>query len=397
MRHSPVSILHFLANHYESIKQLFDYAKTSRMIPEEKLEQFGLKELRTKLIAYKILRPIGEEGYRFEERYFDFLSFLTSDFSLDLPAQLAKYKHSLTALFAQLQQTKEPEEVRFITQKIIAEIASFLVHLEENTLALVEEVDKLRNVRRLEMSYTERNKKSVYLITNFLDPLNLILDQHEDAIIHLVRSITQYAYDQYLGALDTYEGAPYELLHSHLLIVEEELRKHLTILVDSLLPLLDQMKVAGPIIKGLKLFRNYYRKGEDASYEAFLPLLHDTNPRHAPLRYDYELAAENILEEFTKKAPLVIHSVDQTTDIWYFHEKFYRKKLLESLPINNFFGWCLTTLAQEEKGDVDLHKFFKMANLLFKNKFDTIFIPKKLNLQLADGSLIVPHLNINKK
>lgn len=396
MRHSPVSILHFLANHYESLKQLFDYAKKSRIIAEEKLDQFGLKDLRSKLMAYKVLRPIGEGNYRFEERYFDFFSFLTSDFSLDLPAQLAKYKHSLTTLFAQLQQTKDTEEVRFISEKIIAEVASFLVHLEENTLALVEEVDKLRNMRRLEMNYTEQVKKAVYLITNFLEPLNLILDQHEDAIIHLVRSIIQYSYDEYLNALDTYEGGPYELLHSHLLIVEEELQKHLTILVDSLLPLLDQMKVAGPIIKGLKLFRNYYSKGKDEKYQAFLPLLHDTNPKHSPIRYDYELTTENVLQEFSKKEPLVIYSLDEVPDMWYFREDFYKKKLLESLPLDNFFHWCLTTLSQEEE-EVDYHKFFKMANLLFKNKFTTVFLPNKITLKLADGSLTVPHLNINKK
>ncbi|MEM7362001.1 MAG: hypothetical protein AAF335_03240 [Bacteroidota bacterium] len=397
MRHSPVSILNFLANHYESLKQLFEYAKTSRMIEEEKISQLGLKELRSKLINYKILRPAGEGKYRFEERYFDFFSFLASDFSLDLPAQLAKYKHSLTTLFAQLKESKETEEVHFIAQKIIAEVASFLVHLEENTLALIEEVDKLRNMRRLEMNYTEQVKKSVYLITHFLEPLNLILDQHEEAIIQLVRSMIQYAYDQYLEALDSHEGAPYELLHSHLLIVEEELQKHLNTLVDSLLPLLNQIKVGGPIIKGLKLFRDHYGKGEDARFEKFLPLLHDTNPRHSPVRYDLELAAENILEEFAKKAPLLIHSVEQRTDIWYFHESFYKKKLLESLPIENFFQWCLTTLAQEEKGAINFHKFFKMANLLFRNRFKTVSIPNKIKLQLADGSLTVPHLNIHKK
>lgn len=395
MRHSPTSILHFLANHYTALNELFNTSKTSRIVDDAQLRQHGLYDLKSKLVDYKIIRPLQDQNqYRFEERYFDFLSFLTSDFSLDLPDQLAKYQQSLQGLFSTLEQAEDHENITFVTERLIEEIARFLSHLEDNTAALEQEVDLLRNAQKKQDNYFQQVKKASYLIGTFLEPLNLILDQHEDAIIHTIRRMAHFTHQRLLSALDGYEAAPYAALHSHLRMAEDEVQYHLSKLVDSLLPLLDQIKVGNQILKGLKILRDDYSKGRDELFTPFLPQLHDKRGRKSPYKYSFELAAENKIEEFIQQKPVLIHPTTTPSTTWYFRRAFYQQKLAESLPIDDFFTWCFKTLQQEEKNPVDLHKFFKIASLLFQKNLTTTSFPTHKTLQLDDTHITIPHIKV---
>ena len=395
MRHSPTTILHFLANHYTALHGLFSTSKMSRIVDDAQLRAHGLYDLKSKLVDYKIIRTLPEkEQYRVEERYFDFLSFLISDFSLDLPDQLAKYQQSLQGLFGKLQQAETHEHITFVSERLIEEIARFLSHLEENTAALEQEVDLLRNAQKQHDNYLEQVKKASYLIGTFLEPLNLILDQHEEAIIHTIRRMAHFTHERLLAALDGYEAAPYASLHSHLRMAEDEVQYHLSKLIDSLLPLLDQIKVGNQILKGLKILRDDYSKGEDARFTPFLPKLHDKRGRKSPYKYSFELAAENKIEEFIKQKPVLIHPTTTPTAAWYFRRAFYQQKLAESLPIDNFFMWCYQTLQQEEKTAIDLHKFFKIASLLFQKNLTTTSLPRPTTLQLEDTHITIPHIQV---
>lgn len=395
MRHSPTTILHFLANHYTALNGLFNSSKISRIVGDEQLHQHGLYDLKSKLLDYKMLRLLPSGDYRFEERYFDFLSFLISDFSLDLPDQLAKYKQSLQGLFDKLQQAQAHHDISFISERLIEEVMRFLSHLEDNTAALEQEVDNLRNAQKQHYNYTQQVKKASYLIGTFLQPLNLILDQHEDAIIHIIRRMAHFSHKKLLTALDSYEAAPYASLHSHLRMAENEVQHHLSKLVDALLPLLDQIKVGNQILKGLKFLRDDYSQGKDARFTPFLPKLHDKRGRKTPYKYSFELAAEDKIEEFIKRRPLIIHPTATPTPTWYFRRAFYQQKLAESLPIDNFFMWCYQTLQKEETAPVDLHKFFKIASLLFQKNLETTSLPASTTLQLDDTQLTIPHIKIN--
>lgn len=393
MRYSPQTILHFLANHYEALKKLYDSCKSSPILPPERLEQLGLDHLTIRLTDYKILRPLPNREYRFEERYIDFFAFLVSDFSLDLPDQLAKYQQSLAALFLKLQQATTEEEIRFIIQKIIQELNNFLAHLEDNTQALTQEVDHLRNVKRENITYTQQVKKAVYLIENFLEPLNLILTTHEEGIMQLIRSMIPYAHEKLLHTLDIHQAAPYTDLHTNLRIAEVEVQNHLSLLIDTLMPLLEQIKVGGPVLRGLKLLRDYYGQGQDEKYEHFLPKLHDKKPRNSPFKYNYELAAEDALESYLQEKLALVYKTTPPKNVWYFRESYYQKKLAESLPIENFFLWCYETL-REEENSVDLHKFFKMTSLLFEQELKTTFKPEKQIVQLSNARVTAPYINV---
>ncbi|MEM1007992.1 MAG: hypothetical protein AAGJ35_03220 [Myxococcota bacterium] len=397
MRYSPQTILRFLAEHYEVIKKLYDSSKKNRIITQQQIDQFNINHLITKLTDYKILRGLPNHEYHLEERYRDFIAFLISDFSLDLPAQLAKYQQSLDALFLQLQQASDLEQIILIAQKISEELAAFLAHLADNTQALVQEVDQLRNASKQHISYKQQVHKAVHLITTFLEPLNRILDTHEDAIIQIIRRMIAYTYDKSLHALDVHEETPYNELHRHQHIAEAQVQKHNNILVDNLLPLLEQIKVSNAILQGLKHLRDAYNKGQDDRYQHLLPKLHDKNQRNSPIKYTYDLAAEDAIEAFLQEKQTLIRPTTQPVEsLWYFREGFYQQKLIDSLPVDNFFLWCHQTLQQQEKTDIDLHKFFKMASLLFKNQFKTNLIQARQSIQLANAHITVPHINLQQ-
>ncbi len=394
MRYSPVSILNFLANHYPALQALCKSCKTSRIVSQEQLQAFGSNELQQKLVDYKIIRTLQGGGYRLEEHYFDFLTFLVSDYSLDMPAQLEKYKQSLQALFLKLTQTQREEEVRFICERLTDEVASFLSHLEDNTAALEQEVDDLRHAQKEQVNYLQQVQKASYLIDTFLHPLNLILDQHEDSIINIFRPIIQHAHDQLLQSIDSYAASPYSALHTHVRMAEDEVQYHLGKLVDSLLPLLDQIKIGNQLLKGFKLLRDYHAKGEDERYKPFLPPLHEKRGRHSPYKYARELAAESVLEAFANQKPVVIQQTGVEGSPWYFRAAYYQQKLMESLPIDNFFTWCYHTLREEEGIQVDMKKFFKIANLLFEKELSITFSGKHTALKLHDTTLTIPQIHV---
>ena len=394
MRYSPTTILHFLANHHSKLKSLVDSCQKSRVIGPDQLYDFQLQELTTKLVDYKILHKLSGGNYRFEEKYFTFLSFLIGHFRLELPARLSKYQTSLSELFAKLQTSKNEEERGDVVQNLVDEIGDFTAHLQQQTTTLEHKVDNLRNAQAKQVDYTEQIREANYLIEHFLRPLNLILDKHEDAIIQIIRRIQKYAHSQIHEALDRQEEQAYTLLHSNFSIAEDEVMQHIITLVRHLLPLLEEIKAGNMVLQGLKRLRDYYAQGKEDHYDFLLPPLHDKNYKESPLKYDFELAAENVVAEYAPPKPVIVRSTTQMPSIWIFNESYYQSKIMAQLPIDNFFLWCQEALEAEKENPVERHKLFKLASLLFKNEWQTTFRPGRTTLQLSDAILEVPHIQI---
>ena len=402
MKFNAKTILRFLINHYKEVKKLFNYTKESKLITDGDLHSLKIDQLLTQFIDYSILIPIGDDQYRFKQQYSNFLAFLVEETALVLPEQLSKYHESLTQLFKRLKNTADHHHITTITRSLEKEIFDFLSDVEENTFALEREADKLRNTSRNQINYDKRTKQASYLIDKHVKPLVHILSQDRDeAIICIIRAIIDYTGKKRWYALneneDENEAKPYASVEQPFRYAEAQLKEHSTRHINSTLPLLERIKESNAVNKGLKFLRDCYKKGapEEKYKDAIPKLISKVNNR--AIRDDYELLAKNVLQNFVEEAPVFIQEPEEVVFPWYFQEGFYQQKLLESLPIDDFFCWCVETLQQEEKEPVTLHKFFKIANLLFNSQCITDFKAEKKTLQLADTPIIVPILNLRKR
>ncbi len=398
MRHSPTKVLHFLAHHYVAVGALFALGKKqNQLISDSQLHElqnrYGLKK---QLIDYKLLTPMPAGGYSLAPHYLSFWDFLQGDFSLQLPEQLAKYDLAIKALTLRLRrEEKDTEMIATIISQLIQEISNFLAHLSQSTTALEQEVDALRVHEKGSVDYGMRIRKASQLINLFLDPLNKILENHEDAISHTLYTLRTYTYTRTLALPDSYRAASYLDLHRHLTYAEDEIHRHLRTLLRTLLPLLEQIKMSNRLLMGFKLLREHHKKGEEGKY---LPLLPGNIKRQLGYTYSRycEGNAQALIADAGNRQPLIIHQQAEAPAMWRFYASPYRAHLMDRLPIPHFFLWCKDAM-QEIEGDVPIskQKFLKVANLMFSQELQLTFSPQRSILALEDAILDVPQIHVD--
>ncbi len=397
MKYSPSQILRFLADRYSAVQALFKVGKAhNHIITESQLrkiqEEYGIKN---QFVAYKIVLPLPQGGYQLEERYSSFFHFLIGDFSLNLPEQLAKYDQALKELISRLKETKEQKMIQFVTQKLIEEITQFLNHLGASTAALEKEVDALRTQQKEKHDPQERIERASYLIETFLQPLNVILEDHPDSISRTLSQLREYAHEKCLSFPDSYRQAPYSALHQHLLLAHHKIEIHLRNLIRSLLPLLEQIKMSNRVLAGLKNIRDFYTQRMHESYQAHLPHIIKAH-RNQTYSYYREADAQALLDEVSNQAPLILHPVKKIPSLWRFESELYKDALLKSLPIEHFYEWCYQALKKENpRKEVEAYQFFQVANLMLDPALSLHFTEKRTTLNLEDSILNIPQIQVN--
>jgi hypothetical protein len=121
--------------------------------------------------------------------------------------------------------------------------------------------------------------------------------------------------------------------------------------------------------------------------------------------------AKFLLERLQEDESFVLQPTeDESFDTWFFDletKNYYKKKLIQDLPIDNFFQWCYTSLQAEFQEmkckNINTEKFFAVSSLLFLDKefekdfqirLDTVFEPEKVEIRLEDLILEVPKIHI---
>ncbi|MEM9569673.1 MAG: hypothetical protein AAF900_01835 [Bacteroidota bacterium] len=402
MNHDPQQIMRFLGNYYPAISQLYDYAKAQNY----KIEALQLENMRKvhginkQLEEYNIIKWASDTGgYYMEEAYFRFLSFLKKDFSLDLPEQLDKYRVSFKALLGRLCQTSVEEVTRVaeISDRIVDELIRFRGHLNENTNSLEKAVDALRAGQDENEDYAKKIAQATYLIDTFLQPMNQILKSNSDSIISYLNELRDYTYQQAQLLPDPYRGAAFRKIHTHLMIADGELERHLNRLIRNLLPLLEQMRMRNRILAGFKKLRDAHIRRDYDFYLEALPRL-VKKKYHYPYNFYREADADGMLSEMGKQRLVLATPVKSSPDYWVVHVHEYRAALLKALPVTDFFVWCYDALAQHNPGkSIYMTQFFQVANLLFDHEFTAAIEKGRSGVTLEDAQLGVPRIKLTFK
>jgi len=394
LKAEPKTILNFLANYFDSLKDLFDIQAADGIIQRERLAQVLAERndnIEATLLEYKILRKIGED-FEFRDTYFKLFEFILNEFRPLLPETIQKYEQSIGRLFQKIREGVKGDTLilRNRIDDLYNEIKEFSEAVEKNTIRLLAETRELKsNVDKLD--YKEKVRKASFWIDYYIIPLNNILDiNHVDSITNKLFDISQYTNVRRLNFNDESIRVQFEKLYTFLVMTNDNLLRQSKLLTNELLPLIERIRTESIILTGWIEFLKQ-------PYKSPVPKIFKPE-RNYPYSNDMYLNAKEYLEQFITEENILVEDPIANSDKWVFNKELYRSKMLEQLPIDSFFDWCGLTLRSEYK-DIETDKFFALTGLLFEDditlELDETEKDRKL-IKTSQMTLRVPKIKILK-
>lgn len=176
----------------------------------------------------------------------------------------------------------------------------------------------------------------------------------------------------------------------HLLIqTNDDLLKQSKILINDLLPLIERIRTESLIITGwIEFLKN--------PYKITPPKLLKTdkdNPYSNKIYYN----TKEYFEQFVDIEEVIIEEDTDEEERWLFNKSLYKKKLIEKLPLENFFDWCNEQLLIE-KSEITNEKIFALTGLLFEEDLEISYSTQNeiIKIKTKTANLNVPKLKISQ-
>lgn len=394
MRAEPRTILNFLSNHFDVIKECFEIQSKDGLIKEELLNDIIAKyesDILNKFIEYKFFKKIAND-YEIRPVYFKFLEFILSEFKPLLPETIEKYEHSITNLFKKIKEGIGKDR-NILLQRIgdlHNEVRDFTESVEKNTIRLISETKELKsNVDKID--YREKVRKASFWIDYYITPLNTILDvSHAQSITNRLLDISHYINIRRLNFDDEMVRQQFEKLYSFLVQTNDDLLRQSKVLTNELLPLIERIRSESLILTGWIEFLKNPSKSE-------VPFVPKSLRAYAYNNAMYFNALEYV-QEFTQNTDVYLDdSVINQSDKWIFNKELYRDMMVKELPMPNFFDWAGKTLKGEYE-TIETEKFFSLATLLFEDDIELEFDPKadRQMIRTTEMNLRVPKIKIKR-
>lgn len=394
MKLNPKKILHFLTANFEFVKLLFDLSKEDDTIKTEELTKI-CKENNVdigSLTELKILKELANGDYKLRKSYSDFLQFLFDEYALSLPEALSAMSNAIEDIFTKLQRSTDKTQITTYISGLNNVIDDFLERIDRYTQNLLKDTESLKSSAESATDLTQRIKKATFWIDEFIKPLNSILDKSQTkSIINTISLISAYASQRKFEEEDANLRRQFAKLYINALNADIDINQQIKKLTRELLPLLDRIKTNSQIQMGFYYFLDNYDNPE--GYIVPLPDLVYTT-RHSAYSPIFEKEALMYLEHFKVATKIFIEDEDPEIDKWLPDTVYFKEKLQNNLPIENFFEWCYETLREEEV-KLDMMKYSTISNLIYEKEFDAEFVnEKRINLELEDVILTLPKVNL---
>lgn len=394
MRTEPKTILNFLSNHFDVIKEIFDVQKKDGLVKQELLNEILTNyesDILNKFLEYKFFKQIAND-YEIRPVYFKLLEFILSEFKPLLPETIEKYEHSITALFKKIKEGIGKDR-NILLQRIADlnnEVRDFTESVEKNTIRLISETKELKsNVDKID--YREKVRKASFWIDYYIKPLNSILDvSHSQSITNRLLDISQYINVRRLNFDDETARQQFEKLYVFLVQTNDDLLRQSKILTNELLPLIERIRSESLILTGWIEFL----KNPNKVQGPFIP----KSLRSYPYNDSMYFNAKEFVDQFTHLHEVYLEDPELSVgEKWIFNKDFYMSKLAQDLPVPNFFEWAGKTLKSEYK-QIETEKFFSLTTLLFEDSIELEF-DTKLDRQIiktTEMNLRVPKIKIKR-
>jgi hypothetical protein len=389
----PKAILYFIWNYFDVVRDLFDTQTNEGIIRREILAAIldkHRKDIKPQLLEYKIIRQVNDD-FELRDVYHKLFEFVLFEFRPLLPEEIEKFGSSISGLFRKIQEGIIGDRNILLERltALSAQVKEFSDSVEKNSIRLLNETRELKaNVNRID--YKEKIIKASFWIQYYISPLNKILDvNHSESISNKLLDISEYANQRQLNFDDEGIRKAFQKLYYLLGQTNDDLLRQSKILTNELLPLIERIRTENLILTGwIEFLKNPYKISP--------PKLLKTDS-DKPFSTKIYLNTKEYFEQFTKAEEAVIEQETDRNQRWIFKKSHYKKKLVEKLPLNNFFDWCNNEL-RGEANEITNEKVFALTGLLFEEDLEVVFSDSKEMIQLrtATSTLNVPKLIVKR-
>ena len=393
MRAEPKTILRFLLENFEALRDLFEIQLSDGIVKKEILktvcDKYG-SNIQNQLVDYKILRTINDD-FEFHSVYFNLIEFIISQFKPLLPETIEKYYLSISKLYQRITEgiDGDKEILKLRVAELSTEIKSFFELVERNTIGLLKETRNIKsNIEKID--YREKIIRASRWIDEYIVPLNRILDvNHSESVANKLSNVGQFVNAKRLSFNDEQLRLQFEQLYQLIISINDGLLRQSKILTTELLPLIDRIRTESLILTGWIEFLNRPEK-----YNT--PVLLKPVKDFAYSENVY-LNTKEFFEQFAKEEIVYLEDEETEREKWVFNKRYYKNKLKESLPVKDFFGWCADILTEEYK-TIEIEKFFELVNLIFEKDLEPQFSENTVLIEVkTDKSLIrVPNITVKE-
>jgi len=389
----PKAILYFIWNYFDVVRDLFDTQTNDGIIRKEILAiilEKHRKDIKPQLIEYKIIRPVNDD-FELRDVYHKLIEFVLFEFRPLLPEEIEKFGNSISELFRKIKEGIADDK-NILLERLIAlsaQIKEFADSVEKNSIRLLNETRDLKaNVNRID--YKEKIVKASFWIQYYITPLNKILDvNHSESISNKLLDISEYANRRQLNFDDEGIRQSFQKLYYLLRQTNDDLLRQSKILTNELLPLIERIRTENLILTGwIEFLKNPYK----IVPPKFLKI--DTDRPYSSKIY---LNTKEYFEQFTHAEEAIIEEETDKEQKWIFRKSHYKKKLIEKLPLENFFDWCNDEL-NGETNEITNQKVFALTGLLFEEDLEVSFSEKSetIIIKTATSNLNVPKLIVKR-
>lgn len=384
------TILKFLDTHFENIKVLYKINQKQKVISSFELEKvFNSNVLIDNLEEYDIITERHDGEFTLNEVYRDFISYLLDDFALDMPAQIRKYYLSLSELHRDLKSCTSKDDIVNTITGLNDEILKFESQLQRNINGLIKE-SKIIKINKEKLDYSQKMQKTQKLMETYARPLNTILENHVDSIYSIIQNIIEEANYKRFDDNDVNLQERYKNLYHHYSDIKEIIFAQNKLLIQEVMPLLDSITTESNILSGCITFLN-----DNTVYS--VPSLLDRK-RNITYSSNAKYDAQNVWEGYlnTDEEVFIDESVP-ITDKWIYDKNKYKKILLKSLPVDDFYQFIGEALSEEigdNLKDIESKKFFDLSKLIFEKDIKVNYKEHRANIELLDITISVPTIEI---
>jgi len=387
----PRTILSFLHQNFDVIRDLFEYQNTDGIITKEVYDMICHKQgqlMNARLREYRVIRPVGGD-YEMRDVYYKLMEFLLFEFKPLLPETIEKYKGAIHELFLEIRKNESTDRdiLHERIKNLSHQIREFVDLVERNAFRLLAETRDLKsNIERID--YREKVHKASFWIEYYILPLNKILDvNHSESVASKLMEVSEYANRRRLDFGDETIRNEFEKLYTQLIQTNTDLLKQSKILVNELLPLLERIRTESLILTGwIEFLRNPYRIETP-------PLMKGS--RTMPYAKDMLFKVREFFEQFTELESVILEDGVADFDRWIFDRELFMGQLKAQMPVPDFFGWCYKMLRKDFEV-IDTEKFFALTGLLFDEGLQIEFSKKseRVLIQTSTSKISVPKLRV---
>ncbi|WP_321468020.1 hypothetical protein [Halarcobacter sp.] len=383
----PKRILRFLEEYFDEIKTIYKINKQNGVILKEECETIfnSSNVLIDNLIEYEIIEQRVDDTFTLNETYGGFISFLLDDFSLDMPEQIEKYYKSLDSLYRKLKVSNNKNETIKTIEALNNEINKFENQLRKNITKLIKETKYIK-ANNQKLDYPKKLQKASQLTTTYIEPLNIILQNHSESILYIIDNIIDESSKQRFSNNDENLKKIYTKLYNTYYQTKKEILNQNRLLINEVIPLLDRIKSGSDILTGFINFLN-----NNTAYN--VPVLLDKQ-RDKTYSTNAEYEAQNVWEGYIGiNEDVIISKTPPLENIWIYDKQKYKNKMLKSLPIENFYIWIYEEL-RDELDIIQSKNFLDLSKLIFDKDIEIEYTNQRIDIDLADKIINVPTIKI---